>query len=97
MFRLFRRARGHCDPLEAQAAQRRGVVLVDVRTAHGWCLGARVARRLPLNPLPARTLRLPAQAEVHVICASRHRPRAAARLYCRMRFTTVYVRGGTAA
>ncbi|HZK74565.1 MAG TPA: rhodanese-like domain-containing protein [Clostridia bacterium] len=51
---------------------------------------------LPLKPSPVRALRLPAQAEVHVICAHGRRSLAAARLLRRAGFTTVYsVRGGT--
>jgi sulfur-carrier protein adenylyltransferase/sulfurtransferase len=98
MFKLFRRApAGHSDPLEAHAAQRRGAVLLDVREAHEWREGhARGARHLPLSRLQQQTPALPAETEVHVICAHGRRSLTAARLLRRAGFTTVYsVRGGT--
>jgi rhodanese-related sulfurtransferase len=99
MFKLFRRATAYrSDPLEAHNAQRRGAVLLDVREAAEWRSGhARGARHLPLSRLQQQPPALPAEAEVHVICAHGHRSLAAARLLRRAGFTTVYsVRGGTA-
>lgn len=99
MFSFFQRsAVRESTPEEANAAQRHGALLLDVREEHEWRTGhARGARHLPLSHLHRESPRLPAAAEIHVICASGRRSLVAARLLRRAGFQGVAsVRGGTA-
>lgn len=96
---LRRRPVTHSAPEDAHKAQRRGALLIDVREAHEWRSGhARGARHIPLSRLLRDRPKLPADADIHVICASGHRSRTAARVLSGAGFASVSsVRGGMSA
>ena len=84
-------------PQMAAEQLRQGALLVDVREP-GEFHAARApgARNVPLGSLHTAIDRLPRDRTIHLICASGHRSRHAARLLTKAGFCEVFsVRGGT--
>ena len=98
MFRFWSRVR-ESTPDEALASLSGDGLLIDVRSSGEFRSGhARGARSIPLTGLRGRLSALPRERPIHLICASGHRSRAAARLLEKAGFENVSsVRGGTAA
>ena len=98
MFRFWSRVR-ESTPVDALASPSGDGLLIDVRGPGEFSDGqARGARSIPLLALSVRASALPRARPIHLICASGHRSRAAARLLEKAGFENVSsVRGGTAA
>lgn len=95
---LFKKAYRVVGPTEAQEAQQRGAVLLDVREPHEWQSGhAPKARHIPLGQLPGRIGELPANREIFVVCRSGARSARAARLLSAHRDDVANVKGGMTA
>ena len=86
-------------PEEALASLKADGLLIDVRTPAEFRGGrARGAKSIPLPTLGGRASTLPRERPIHLICASGHRSRGAARMLEKDGFVNVIsVRGGTAA
>jgi rhodanese-related sulfurtransferase len=75
---------------------RRGCFVVDVRQPHEYKRGhVPGARSFPLTELARRAGELADRGQVHVICATGHRSRVAARLLAARGVAAVSVHGGT--
>ncbi|MCX7622888.1 MAG: rhodanese-like domain-containing protein [Thermomicrobium sp.] len=68
-------------PTEAQARQRTGALVIDVREPHEWKTGhIPGARLIPLDELPLRVAELDPEREIVLVCRSGNRS-AQATLY----------------
>ena len=98
MFHFWSRVR-ESTPEEALASLRGDGLLIDVRSPGEYRGGhARGAKSIPLPALSGQAGALSRERPIHLICASGHRSRAAARMLVKAGFENVSsVRGGTAA
>jgi len=77
-------------PTEAQARQRAGALVVDVREPHEWRAGhIPGARLIPLDELPRRLAELDPEQEIVLVCRSGNRSAQATLLLQRAGFTRV--------
>jgi rhodanese-related sulfurtransferase len=77
---------------------RKGCFVVDVRQPHEYRRGhVPGAHSFPLTDLARRATELAGRGQVHVICATGHRSRVAARLLAGRGLEAVSVHGGTSA
>ena len=80
------------------AAHRAGCVVVDVRESHEYVRGhVPGAKSMPLRHVSQRASELPQDRVIHVICASGHRSRVAARILEASGLEVRSVAGGTSA
>ena len=99
MLGLFRRRPVPTVTIEEFAERHRaGCFVVDVRQPHEYMHGhVPGAHSFPLTELARRAPELVGRGQVHVICASGHRSRVAARLLAGHGVEAVSVHGGTGA
>ncbi|MGC8473162.1 MAG: rhodanese-like domain-containing protein [Candidatus Dormibacteria bacterium] len=99
MFGIFRRWSVPTVTIDEFAElHRQGCFVVDVRQPHEYMRGhVPGAHSFPLTELARRAAELTDRGQVHVICATGHRSRLAARLLAGRGVDAVSVHGGTGA
>ncbi|MDA8395202.1 MAG: rhodanese-like domain-containing protein [Candidatus Dormibacteraeota bacterium] len=99
MFGIFRRWSVPAVTIDEFAElHRKGCFVVDVRQPHEYMHGhVPGAHSVPLTELARRAPELAERGPVHVICATGHRSRVAARLLVGRGVEAVSVHGGTSA